>query len=72
MNEEEKLLEKIKKEMAEIEELNEEVDLFEAKKQSLETANTNRREKIYDRRKLIERVYNESEEDMDTVRKENV
>ena len=72
MSEEQKMLEKIKKEMSDIEELNEEIDLFEAKKQSLEIANENRREKIKDRRKLVERVHSEAEEDLELIRKENV
>ena len=72
MTEEQKLAEKIVQEMQEIEEINEEIDLQEGKKQSLEMSNANRKEKIQDRRKLIERVYNEAEEDVEIVRKENV
>ena len=71
-DEEQKLIEKIKNELAEIEDLEEDINLYEAKKESLEMANDNRREKIKDKRKLIERVHKEAEEDVDIVRKENV
>jgi len=71
-NTEEKLYDKVAKGIKEIEELKEEIDLYEAKKESLEIANANRKEKIINKRKLIERVHNEAEEDIDLVRAENV
>ena len=70
--EEQKMLDKLAKEIDELEELDEEIDLYEGKKLSLESSNENRRGKIKDKRKLIERVHNEAEEDIDLVRKENV
>ena len=70
--EEEKVIAEITKELAEIEELDDEIDMHEAKRQSLENALENHREKIKDRRKLIERVYHDAEDDVEAVEKENV
>lgn len=66
------MLEKITKEIGEIQEIDEQINIAEAKRQSLEMANDNRREKIKDKRKLIERVHSEAEDDIDIIRKENV